>query len=90
MIDSLLFVYDGDVVKINLSNTESLHNINFQSELDQKNFFKCVRGYSEGLPRLTGNTTNFGYIECCTEKWLNNLHSLVFDDNFNIKLIIEK
>lgn len=43
----------------------------------------CVRGYSEGLPRLTGNTTNFGYIECGTEKWLNKLPSLVFDDNFN-------
>ena len=56
----------------------------------KKNKLRNVRGYSEGLPRLTGNTTNFGYIECCNEKWLNNLPSLVFDDNFNIKLIIEK
>lgn len=86
MIDSLLFIYDDEVVKINLSNTESLHNINFQSELDQKNFFKCVRGYSEGLPRLTGNTTNFGYIECGTEKWINKLPSFVFGENFNIKI----
>lgn len=88
MIDKLLFIFDDEVVKINLSNTESLHNINFQSDLDKKNFMKCVRGYSEGLPRLTGNTTNFGYIECSTEKWVNKLPSLVFDDNFNIKLII--
>ena len=86
MIDSLLFIYDDEIVKINLSNTESLHNINFQSELDQKNFFKCVRGYSEGLPRLTGNTTNFGYIECGTEKWINKLPSFVFGENFNIKI----
>ena len=84
MIDNLLFIYDDEVVKINLCNTESLHNISFQSDLT------CVRGDSEGLPRLTGNTTNFGYIECGTEKWLNKLPSLVFDENFNIKLIIEK
>ena len=88
MIDKLLFIFDDEVVKINLSNTESLQNINFQSDLDKKNFMKCVRGYSEGLPRLTGNTTNFGCIECGTEKWFNKLPSLVFDDNFNIKLII--
>lgn len=89
MIDKLLFIFDDEVVKINLSNTESLDNINFQSDLDKKNFMKCVRGYSEGLPRLTGNTTNFGYIECGTEKWVNKLPSLVFGENFNIKLITE-
>ena len=76
-----------EVVKINLSDTETLHNINFQSNLDKKNFMKRVRGYSEGLPRLTGNTTNFGYIECSTEKWVNKLPSFVFGENFNIKLI---
>lgn len=86
MIDSLLFVYDGEVIKINLSDTETLHNINFQSELDKKNFMKCVRGYSEGLPRSSGNTTNFGYIECGIEKWFNKLPSLVFGENFNIKI----
>ena len=36
MIDNLLFIFDDEVVKINLSNTESLHNINFQSDLDKK------------------------------------------------------
>lgn len=88
MIDNLLFIYDDEVVKINLSNTESLCNINFQSDLDKKNFMKCIRGYSEGLPRLTGNTTNFGCIECGTEKWFDKKPSLVFDENFSIKLMI--
>ena len=82
MIDNLLFIYDDEVVKINLSNTESLCNINFQSDLDKKNFMKCIRGYSEG------NTTNFGCIECGTEKWFNKKPSLIFDENFSIKLII--
>ena len=36
MIDKLLFIFDDEVVKINLSNTESLDNINFQSDLDKK------------------------------------------------------
>jgi hypothetical protein len=78
VIDNLLFIYDDEVVKINLSNTESLCNINFQSDLDKKNFMKCIRG----------NTTNFGCIECGTEKWFNKKPSLVFDENFSIKLII--